>query len=134
METTLILRAHSDFRYLVIAVVVIALLKLLIGLVSGSRWGRFDQILGAAVPIVFDIQLLLGIVLWVTEQRWTGVVPLQSWEHPLTMILTIAAAHIAWSRTKKQPTDAKKFRTAFFGFLIAGLLLTLGVARITKMI
>lgn len=134
MDTTIILRTHSDFRYLVIAVVVLALLKLLIGMISGSRWGKLDQILGAAFPIVFDIQLLFGIVLWIVEQRWTGAVPLQSWEHPVTMILAIIAAHITWSRAKKQTVDANKFRTAFVGFLVAGLLMALGVARITQVI
>ncbi|MFN8439149.1 MAG: hypothetical protein U0175_00125 [Caldilineaceae bacterium] len=134
MDTSILLRTHSDFRYLVIAVVVLALLKLLIGLVSGSRWGRLDQIAGTAFPIVFDIQLLFGLVLWVVEQRWSGADPTRSWEHPVTMILAITAAHIAWSRAKKQSADAAKFRTAFFGFLIAGLLMGLGVARVTGVI
>lgn len=125
---------HSGWRYIVILVIVLALVKLLIGMVGNGRWGKIDQALGAATPIVFDIQLLGGLVLWVVQQRWNGVLPLASWEHPVTMILAIVAAHVAWSRTKKSTEDATKFRTAFMGFLIAGLLMGLGVARITQMI
>lgn len=131
MDATMMIRGHSDWRYLVILVAVLALLKFLIGMFTGGRWGKLDQILGSAVPIVFDIQLLLGIVVWVMEKRWTGGAPLQSWEHPVTMIMAIAVAHIAWSRTKKTSLDSAKFRTAFSGFLIASLLMGLGVARIT---
>ena len=125
MDATMMIRGHSDWRYLVILVAVLALLKFLIGMFTGGRWGKLDQILGSAVPIVFDIQL------WVMEKRWTGGSALHSWEHPVTMILAIAVAHIAWSRTKKTSLDSAKFRTAFSGFLIASLLMGLGVARIT---
>lgn len=125
---------HSGLRYIVILVVVLTLIKLLTGLVGNGRWGKLDQVLGAATPIVFDIQLLLGIILWIVQQRWNGALPLASWEHPVTMILAIAVAHVTWSRTKKSSEDMAKFRTAFVGFLVAGLLMGLGVARITQMI
>jgi hypothetical protein len=128
---TIIREAHSGWRYLVIAIAIVALVKLLIGLVSRSKWSKLDQALGAAFPIIFDIQLLLGLVLWVLQGRWSGEDMLRSWEHPIIMIVSILVAHIAWSRTKKAGSDAGKFRTAFIGFLIAALVMGLGVAQIT---
>ena len=50
------------------------------------------------------------------------------------MLLATAAAHVAWSRAKKAATDQAKFQSTGYGFLIAGLLLALGVARITHLI
>lgn len=132
MDSMLILReAHSGWRYVVLLVVGLALLKLLIGWLGGQRWSRLDQILGAATPIVIDIQWLLGIILWIIQQRWLGGSALVSWEHPTTMTLALIAAHIGWSRAKRATVDKAKFSTAFLGFLIAGLLVSVGVARIT---
>jgi len=129
--TSLLFYTHSGWRYIVILVLVLALLKLLIGWLGGQRWSRLDQILGAATPIVIDIQWLLGIILWIMKQSWSGSSALVSWEHPITMTLALIAAHIGWSRTKRSTVDKTKFSTAFLGFLIAGLLVAVGVARIT---
>ena len=53
------------------------------------------------------------------------------WEHMVTMLLALGAAHAFWSRVKKSNTDADKFRNGAIGFIVAGLLVAIGVARIT---
>lgn len=132
MDSIVILReAHSGWRYLVLLVLVLAILKLLIGLLGRQQWGRFDQLLGVATPIMIDIQWLLGIILWIIEQRWMGGSALVSWEHPTTMTLALVAAHVGWSRAKRSTNDRAKFQAAFIGFLVAGVLVAVGVARIT---
>ncbi len=130
----ILLEAHSGWRYLVILVFIVAIVRALWGWLGKGEWGAWDNRLGMTLPIVVDIQVLLGLVLWIMQQRWMGNNALASWEHPVTMLLTVAVAHITWSRVKKQPTDAGKFRTAAVGFILAGLLLALGVARITHVI
>lgn len=132
--STILYQTHSGWRYIVIVVLVLALVKLLIGLVGGQRWSRLDHTLGVATPLVITIQWLLGIVLWaLTPAAWflnRGSVNFA--EHAGTMTLAVAAAHIGWSRAKRATSDGAKFRTAFISFLIAGLLVALGVARITN--
>ncbi len=132
--THFVLQAHSGWRYLVILVVVIAIAKFLLGLFTGGRWTKFDQTLGTITPIMFDIQVLLGLVLWIMGQYWSSGDATKAWEHPVTMLLAVAAAHIAWVRTKAATGDKSKFQNAGYGFLIAGLLLAVGVARITHVI
>ena len=131
--STILYQAHSGWRYIVLLLLVVALVKLLIGLVGGQRWSRLDHNLGVATPLVITIQWVLGIVLWaVAPAAWfleRGSVNFA--EHAGTMTLAVAAAHIGWSRAKRASSDGAKFRTAFIGFLIAGLLVALGVARIT---
>jgi hypothetical protein len=129
---TVLYEAHSGWRYLVILVLVLAILRALWGWLRQGEWGGLDNRLGLITTIVIDIQLLLGIVVWIMQQQWMGFNPLAAWEHPVTMILTAAAAHITSSRVKKQATSADKFRTATIGYIIAGVLLALGVARITR--
>ena len=130
----ILVEAHSGWRYLVILVFIVAIVRALWGWLGKGEWGAWDNRLGMALPIVVDIQILLGLVLWIMQQRWMGSNPLVAWEHPVTMLLSVAVAHITWSRVKKQPTDAGKFSTAAIGFILAGLLLALGVARITNVI
>jgi hypothetical protein len=132
--TNFVLQAHSGWRYLVILVVVLAIAKSLYGLFTGARWSKLDQTLGMLTPIMFDIQLLLGLVLWIMGQYWSVDNPTAAWEHPVIMILAVAVAHIAWTRVKRAATDQAKFQNAGYGFLVAGLLLALGVARITRLI
>ncbi|MEZ4867669.1 MAG: hypothetical protein R3C14_40460 [Caldilineaceae bacterium] len=134
MDSTFLLHFHSGWRYLVILVLVAAIIKFLIGWLAKQHWSQLDQILGAATPIMIDIQWLLGLILWVLQQRWNGAVPLASWEHPFTMTLVLAISHVGWSRVKKSPNDRDKYRIGTVSFVIAGLLLGLGVARITHTI
>jgi hypothetical protein len=126
----IVLEAHSGWRYIVIIAALILFARLLWNLFSGARWGRLDQQLSLAFLITMDIQLLLGLVLWIMEQRWSGGDPLRSWEHPITMILAVAATHITWSRLKTT-NEESKVRVALFGFAVAAVLLTIGILRIT---
>jgi Na+-translocating ferredoxin:NAD+ oxidoreductase RnfA subunit len=131
--TNFLFQAHSGWRHLVIAVLVLVLVKLLFGLVAKQRWSRLDHALGVTTPLVITVQWLLGIVLWsLAPTAWflnRGSV--NFWEHSVTMTLAVAAAHMGWSRAKRTSDDAGKYRVAFIGFLIAGLLVAVGVARIT---
>lgn len=123
---------HSGWRYIVILVLVVAILKLLIGWFGKQSWSRFDHILGVMTPIVIDIQWLLGIVLWVmAPTAWFIARNVTFWEHIVTMTLAIVAGHIGWARAKRATEDNTKFQAASIGFLIAGLLVGVGVARIT---
>jgi Na+-translocating ferredoxin:NAD+ oxidoreductase RnfA subunit len=114
-------------------VLVLALVKLLIGLAAKQRWSRLDHILGVTTPMVITVQWLLGIVLWsLAPTAWflnRGNVTF--WEHAATMTLAMAASHMGWSRAKRASADGTKYRMAFIGFLVAGLLVAVGVARIT---
>ena len=132
--TTILFHTHSGWRYIVILVMILAIAKLLIGWFGSQSWSKLDQGLGAAMPIVIDIQWLLGIVLWIMGPpiAWfnnRGSVTF--WEHAATMTLALIAAHIGWARAKRATDDTRKFQSASIGFLIAGLFVAVGVARIT---
>jgi hypothetical protein len=124
--------AHSGWRYIILVVLALTLVKALIGLLSRGRWSGLDNWLNRLSPIVLDIQFLLGLVLWILQQRWMGGNTLASWEHPVTMLIATALAHVTSTRIKRAPTDAAKFQTATVGYLVAALVVALGVARITR--
>lgn len=131
---TFLLAAHSGWRYLVIVALLVVIVRMLIGWLTKGSWGVWDQRLTLITTIAIDIQFLLGLLLWISEARWTSAVPLASWEHPVTMILAVAAAHITSTQIKKRDDDVSKFRTGAIGYLVAGAILALGVARITHVL
>lgn len=130
----ILLEAHSGWRYVVILLTALAILKYLIGWLSGGRWSSLDHWLGLLTPAALSIQFLLGLILWLVEARWTGADMLRSWEHPGTMLITTALAHMTWNRVKRAEDDAAKYRIGAIGFIIAGIVLALGIARVTNVL
>lgn len=126
-----IYHAHSGWRYIVLLLLAVVIVKSLIGMLSNGRWSGLDEWLNRLTPISIDIQFLLGLILWIMQQRWNGIDTLTSWEHPVTMLIGSALAHVTSTRVKKAPTDVAKFQTATVGYVIAGIVIALGVARIT---
>ena len=126
--TSMIFYTHSGWRYIVILVLVVAIAMMLFGWLGKRKWGDWDQRIGMITPIVIDIQWLLGLILWTT---WPARMQSNVLEHMATMTLALITAHIGWSRAKKATTDEGKFRIAAIAFIGAGLLVGLGVARIT---
>ncbi len=128
--TQFVFYAHSGWRYVVILATVVAVVQFAAGLIRGRAWGAWDQRIGMALPIVYDIQLLLGLVLWIMATAWQ-LPPLSAWEHPLTMFVAVGIVHVAWMRVKTAAADRTKFQTALIGALVAGAVMGLGVWRIT---
>ncbi len=129
--TQFVLYAHSGWRYVVILATVVAVVMYVIGLVRNRPWGAWDQRIGMALPIVYDVQLLLGLVLWIMATAWLSA-PRSAWEHPLTMLVSVGLVHVTWMRVKGAGADRTKFQTALIGILVAGAVMGLGVWRITS--
>ncbi len=130
-----LMQAHADWRYLVLLVLGVSLVKYLVGWLRGSSWGRPDQILGTATTIVVDIQLLIGLALWgvAMSQGLLGQLGrVRAFEHPITMLVAIAVMHLGWSRARRQAQDRDRFRWATLAFLVAGLLILLGINLVTR--
>ncbi len=128
----ILLEAHSGWRYIVILVLAILIVRYVYGYFRGSDWTEWDNRLSRFTPVVFDIQVLLGLILWITMQQWKGFNPVAAWEHPLTMILAAAASHYGRSRVAGQTESHDKFRWGLVMNIVAALLLTIGILRITS--
>lgn len=129
--TQFVFYAHSGWRYVVILATVVAVVLFAAGLIRGRAWGTWPQRIGLALPIVYDIQLLLGGVLWIMASAWQ-LPPLSAWEHPLTMLVAVGIVHVAWMRVKTAAADHTKFQMALIGALMAGAVMGLGVWRVTS--
>lgn len=127
---TFILQAHSGWRYIVLIALIVAVVWYFIAWLRKSPASGFSATMNRWLPVIIDIQWLLGLILWITQQRWNGAEPLASWEHPVTMTLAVVAAHITSSRVRKAGTDAAKNSTAAIGYLITLLIIAFAVWRI----
>lgn len=129
-----VLRAHSEWRYLVILAVVVVLAKYLVGWLGKREWTEVDRRLGSIASIVVDIQLLLGLTLWGIHaaQGSLGAHVARTIEHPITMLVAIVVMHVGFVRTRKADA-ASRFRIGSLTFLITGIIIALGIAQVTGM-
>ncbi len=133
-----LLITHSWLRWVVLALAIYAIYKNYEGFTSGRKWMAADKKVNTIFMSSLHLQLLIGLVLYfgfspsvqsfmadakasmkVPELRFFGM------EHMVGMIVGIVVAQIGSIRAKKQLSDAGKFRTAFFWFLAATLIILL---------
>lgn len=127
---------HSTLAYAVLAVLLIAVINAFLGLSAKRNFTKKDRSLSLVALILTHIQLVVGLVLYFTSdkfQQWSLLgmkimknadLRLVLVEHPLVNILAIALITIGWSKHKKEESSNGKFKK--IGFLyFAGLLFIL---------
>lgn len=127
---------HSYWAYLVLAVLLLAVLKALIGVISKKEYEPKMFRVALFTLIVSHIQLLLGLVLYFTSERFSlwsdlGVVEVMKTavhrlylvEHPTINILAVALITIGYSKHKKKRLSAPKYKLLAIFYTIALVLI-----------
>lgn len=117
---------HSFWRWVVLLVLLVGIVRGLTGWLRGATWEPRDRQVALLVTTALDIQLLLGVVLWLGMLResrsvFFGIV------HPVVMIVAIAIAHVASLQAKKAASDTAKFRALAIGLIVAMFLITAAI-------
>ena len=131
-----LLITHSWLRWVVLVMAVYAIYKNYEGFTSGRKWLASDKKVNTFFMSSLHLQLLIGLVLYfgfspavqsfmadvkgsmkISELRFFGM------EHLAGTLLGIIVAQVGSIRAKKQISDAGKFRTAFFWFLTATIII-----------
>jgi len=125
---------HSLWRWVVLLLALAAILQALLGWLRQQPWTNLDNRLGLAFTTAFDIQVVLGLIVYLGAltgshiQRWYTDGPGQTFtDHILLMLVALAIAHIARSRAKKAETALSKHRTTAIGFILALLLVVVSI-------
>ena len=114
--TDFLVTFHSEWRWLVLAALVVAL---------GSgiyRWRRPVPFTGgnarvfSLALVVLDIQVLLGIVVWIAGRGWE-LGAFRAWIHPVGMLLALGVGHVFLGRARKVE-GAAAFRLATIGIFL----------------
>jgi heme/copper-type cytochrome/quinol oxidase subunit 2 len=128
---------HSYWAYLVLLLLILSTANALIGLVSKREYSAKDFRISLATLITSHIQLLIGIVLYFTNnyvsqfsELGMGVIMKNSTlrstlvEHPIAMLIALALITVGYSKHKKKLTSKPKFKTLSIFYTI-GLVLIL---------
>lgn len=109
---------HSTLAYAVLAVLLIATVNAFLGLSSKRNFSSNDRSLSLVALILSHIQLVVGLILWVTSplgkeamsQMSNAAMRLTALEHPLVNIIAIVLITIGWSKHKKEESSNGKFK------------------------
>jgi hypothetical protein len=123
----IVLLLHSLWRWVVVVVSLIALVKFGLGWFLRKTPDSLDRQITRAFTISIDIQVALGLILILLQ--WLGGVLLRpALEHAVIMIVAVILAHLTamW----RNRTDNTALRNSFLVVLAVVILIGVGVARV----
>ncbi|MEW6505599.1 MAG: hypothetical protein AB1457_16700 [Chloroflexota bacterium] len=126
---------HNITRWALVILAVIVIVRGFTGWQRGRRFNQDDNRFGMLYTSLFDVQLLLGLILYFSK-GWFGVLTADfaaamrasgtrffAIEHFLLMFVALVVAHIARSRSRKVASDVLKHRWAALGYLVSFVLM-----------
>lgn len=128
--TAALVNAHGIWRYVILIMIGITVGRMLMGWMRQDPWKALETRLGALLITAVDIGVLLGILVWVLQARWDGADILRSWRHPALMLTATAILHYGWWRVRQSPNHALRYGRSLLYFVIAGLVLIVGIFQI----
>ncbi len=123
MET--LVTVHSLYRWFVLAVVVATVVVGWRRYRAETPWGEGSDRPYALAAVLFDLQVALGIILYLGKQAWTHNLFIAA-IHPIGALIAVALFHIGVSRARKQASAASHRTVAIFA-LLALLLLVMAI-------
>ncbi|WP_349678686.1 cytochrome B [Pedobacter sp. UBA4863] len=129
--------AHSGWRYVVLALLVIALIQALVGWFGNKNYTESNRKLNVFTLISAHIQFLIGIGLYVQSPFTSGPTSealYRYWkmEHLAIMIIAIILITIGNSKSKKAATAVAKHKAIAIFFGIALILIIASIAMMVK--
>ena len=127
---TILFKAHSGLRWLVLAVFVITIIKLLITWLGKKEFGKGDNGLLRGTIGLLDLQMLLGLSILIYIIVNTGGPATYQYEHAGTNLVAIILAHLA-GKGKDKPGPIRARNAVLFLF-VSGALVGLAISRLPQ--
>jgi cytochrome b561 len=132
--------AHSGFRYIVIVLVLLAIVRAFMGWLGKRPYGEGNRKLNLFAMISVHTQFLLGIILFfispmVQFSKETMKNPIARYwtvEHWVIMIIAIALITIGHSKSKKAALPEAKHKAVAVFYLIGLILISVAIVLIPK--
>lgn len=132
----MMLHLHSILRWAVLALLVLALVRSLIGWINRKPFSQGDEKIGLYLMIFTHVQLILGLILYYT-QGWLNAPFAESmkndmarfWkvEHIFAMFVAIALITIGRIKSKRVSEGIRKHRISVIFYGIALILIIWGI-------
>ena len=134
------LAIHNILRWVVLILAVVAVARAYLGWFGKRQWTERDRKIGTFLSIAIDVQLLIGLLLYVvlspiTKAAFQGfgaamqVADLRFFalEHAFFMLLAVVFAHLGSILPRKVDEPAAKYKRAAIWFSLALLVILLGM-------
>ena len=118
---------HSLLRWLVLLAGGVALAFALAAWFGSVVSGNQTRQALLAYAVLLDLEVLLGMMIWIAEQRWAGGGRQFQFEHPLTMLAALVVAHVAAARARRVTAPRLAARLRALGSGISLLLVLAGI-------
>lgn len=115
---------HQILGYLVFAIV---LAVGFYGLSRAKSGFEFNAQPFSLSVVLLDVQVALGLVLWLVQSRWDFANATFSYIHPLIMIGGLAVAHIGLGRARRERMAVSAWRLAARMLLVAAVIIAVGI-------
>jgi hypothetical protein len=129
-----VLQLHAIWRWVLLVAAIVVVIKALVGWLGRRPFTRLDDQLGMAFTVIVDIQVFLGLIIWVfgplglrnlSQAMGNAALRFIVLEHPILMLIALALAHIGRVRSKKAADDTAKHRTSFIFYLLSFIFIAL---------
>lgn len=120
-----VLATHNIVRWLVLIVGLIAVVMAFVGWFGKKEWRNTDEKIGLAYTIVMDVNLLLGLLLYIFLSPITkaafadfgaamgdSMLRFFAVEHIFGMVVAVIVTHVGRVLSKKAVESRKKYRAA----------------------
>ena len=118
---------HSVLRWVVLLAAVVSLAVALAGWLGSSAPERTTRQAMLAYAVSLDIQVLIGIVIWVLGNYWQSNIRQFKFEHPLTMLVALIVAHVAAARARRAHGPVAAARVRAIGTAVSLVLILIGI-------
>ena len=127
----IILTLHSVWRWVVVAIAIVAIVRFAISWLRGARENGMDRALMPAFAGALDLQTLLGITYFIWDGLARNIWPLYRTEHAGTMLIAVVIAHVGTRRWRRAPNPIRA-RNYLIVVVVVLLLIGAGISRLPQ--
>ena len=141
-----ILSIHNIIRWVALVLGILAAVRGYVGWFGNREWTVKDRKIGSYFTIAMDVQLLLGLLLYIflspatrtalqdfSAAMQVGDLRFIALEHPFYMILAVILAHLGTILSRKAEQSNAKFRRAAIWFSLSVLAIILGIPWMSRL-
>lgn len=118
---------HSWYRWVVLVALAAVGALGVIRARQGAEWGAGSDRPFSLATVLFDLQLAIGIVLWIGNEGWNADFFIKV-IHPLGMLIAAGVAHMGLVRARKGD-PGRAYMTAGVGLLVALVIVAATIPR-----
>jgi len=133
----ILLALHNLNRWIVVVLIVVVLVRAYAGWLQKKGWVDLDRRVSLWTTIALDVQLLLGLVLYLGDwlPLWSDVGAVMSTpllrlfalEHPFYALLAVIAAHVGSSGARRTADALAQHRFLALAFSLVMLFILVGM-------